>query len=175
MKRLHGSYTDDTGATHDLEGDSVRDVAQQLPADFAGKVVVRDRSGRVRGWACGPQNWRVAEVQLICTADALCDAHHMGDITTEEKCPDMCEAPGCREPIHGTAPLEEAAYCAGHAAMAAAGAEGDEMLLAARKADRYGVTLARLLREAVRTVPLDPEDRPTGSRAPRRRATPSGR
>lgn len=98
-------------------------------------------------------------VRLMCREGiGLCDAHARGEIPTDAKCPGMCDAPGCREQLVDVGEDSDGddSYCHGHAALVAAGAEPQELLDACIKADRYGVTLARLLREAVRMVPLDP-------------------
>jgi hypothetical protein len=86
---------------------------------------------------------------LVCTALETCDAHALGEISKDAKCLFFCDAPGCAEEATGDE------YCTGHTVLDEAGADADEMALATRKADHYGVTLSRLLREAVRTVPLD--------------------
>jgi hypothetical protein len=88
-------------------------------------------------------------IVMRCTDVEICSAHAQGDARKDEKCPGVCDAPGCTEDVTGDE------YCTGHAVLDEAGATADEMATATRKADRYGVTLARLLREAVRTVPLN--------------------
>jgi hypothetical protein len=88
-------------------------------------------------------------VILVCNGTELCDAHKLGELAKDAKCPYYCDAIGCLEEATGDE------YCTGHTALDEAGADAEEMAIATRKADRYGVTLTRLLREAVRTVPLE--------------------
>ncbi len=56
--RLHGTYTDEAGNAEVLEGESVEEIAAQLPADGASTVTIYDEPGFVRGWARNPRDWR---------------------------------------------------------------------------------------------------------------------
>lgn len=90
-------------------------------------------------------------VRLLCEVGGpQCDAHRAGDAGPDDKCPWFCDAPGCLEEATG---LE---YCPGHEALAAADAPPAEMIEASRKAEVYGRTLAGLLREAIKLLPVDP-------------------
>ena len=95
---------------------------------------------------------------LVCVVDGdRCQPHELGEIEPEEKCPGLCDAPACLEEISAESSRSEESFCAGHLALDEAGADLEEMAAAANKASMYGVTLSRLLREAVRLVPTQPE------------------
>lgn len=87
----------------------------------------------------------------ICSDGDRCEPHALGEVGADEKCPMACDVPGCRIEV------VDDSFCAGHLALDRAGAPIEEMVEAAKKADLYGVSLDRLLREAVRMVPLQPE------------------
>lgn len=95
--------------------------------------------------------------RMMCADGVPCNAHRDGDASTWDKCPGTCDAPGCREDYAGESARSEDSYCAGHLALDHAGASPDEMAAAGNKASMYGVTLSRLLREAVKMVPQHPE------------------
>lgn len=51
-------YTDPEGNTHDLSGDDIADLADQLPDDYSGpRLTVRDAAGSVRGWIGSRTDW----------------------------------------------------------------------------------------------------------------------
>jgi hypothetical protein len=58
MANLSTSYADENGNQVDLTGESVEEIAAQLPEDFTGDLVVRDEPGFVRGWVHSRTEWR---------------------------------------------------------------------------------------------------------------------
>jgi len=56
--RLNTSYRDAAGNEIDLSGDSVEEIAQQLPEDYSGpRLTVHDEPGFVRGWIGSQNDW----------------------------------------------------------------------------------------------------------------------
>lgn len=93
----------------------------------------------------------MSRVRLLCEVGGeRCDAHRDGSAGPDDKCPYYCDAPGCLAQATGDE------YCTAHEALVEGGASPTELVLASRKADRYGVSLERLLVEALRMLPLDP-------------------
>lgn len=56
------NYLDYDGYLIELEGDSVEDIANQLPetCDTLSGIEVRDEAGWIRGWVYSPSKWKVA-------------------------------------------------------------------------------------------------------------------
>lgn len=53
------SYRDERGEEYLLEGESVAELATQLPEDYDGpRLTVRDEAGFVRGWIGSRSDWR---------------------------------------------------------------------------------------------------------------------
>lgn len=56
---LSTSYRDDNGTEYDLKGESVEELAGQLPEDYEGPTIqVHDEPGFVRGWIRSRKDWR---------------------------------------------------------------------------------------------------------------------
>lgn len=87
---------------------------------------------------------------IVCTPETKCDPHRSGEIGTDDKCPGLCDAAGC------TSEVVTDHYCAPHQVLADAGAGPYEMFEADKKANTYGVTLAKLMREGLAMIPVDP-------------------
>lgn len=54
------TFVDQDGATLELEGASVQEIADQLPEDNLRPIRVVDEAGFVRGWATSPNCWSAA-------------------------------------------------------------------------------------------------------------------
>jgi hypothetical protein len=56
---LVAHYTDADGASSELAGDTLAELAAGLPADYDGpSITVRDDHGFTRGWVRTPADWR---------------------------------------------------------------------------------------------------------------------
>jgi hypothetical protein len=56
--KLHANYTDAEANEHVLTGDSVEEIAAQLPEGYTGPTIeVRDEPGFTRGWVQSRGAW----------------------------------------------------------------------------------------------------------------------
>jgi hypothetical protein len=55
---LRTSYVDSFGNVEELEGESVKEIAEQLPEDYTGDLIVVDEAGFTRGYVHARNDWR---------------------------------------------------------------------------------------------------------------------
>jgi hypothetical protein len=58
MAKLTTTFEDSLGNTETIEGDSVAELAAELPEGFEGNLTVHDEQGFVRGWIHSRDDWR---------------------------------------------------------------------------------------------------------------------
>lgn len=58
---LFACFHDSLGVYDELEGESLEEMARDVPEDHDGSAIeVRDEAGSLRGWLYGRDNWRAA-------------------------------------------------------------------------------------------------------------------
>jgi hypothetical protein len=60
VTHLRTSYVDSFGNVEELEGENIKEIAEQLPEDYTGDLIVVDEAGFTRGYVHSRNDWRAA-------------------------------------------------------------------------------------------------------------------